>query len=140
MRYDIGISSDRRVQMESVIDSLIGLEQETWIENGVRWHRDDEYHAGIMVEDDFRDFAQHMTINGAWYGFNLHAGLLNAIDYRNCVFESIGQREVYTEKEMQLMRDELLKRMIGRLSKYARNGQRVAVNDNGGDVVGFRWE
>lgn len=139
MRYDAGIPIDRIRTLESVVDALLGIEEDSIEMNGVFFHRDSEYIAGIMTEEDIRKFAMAFEYNGRWYGFNMTNAILNGIDYMNSARTAVGQApESFTDYELNLIRSEFIERFSLRLKKYAM-GRRLAINDDGGDVVGFKW-
>jgi len=120
----------------AVVDGIIGAEEETWIQDGVRWHRDDEYHAGMMVEEDIKELAESLEYRERWYGINANIAIENGIERTKGIpFITSNPPQAF---EIGLMREEFVQRLIKRLQRY-RNGRRLAVRDDG-VIVWLRWE
>ena len=139
MRYDVGPIT-RVHELESVIDSLLGLEDEKINLDGVIFHRDSEWLAGIMTEEDIKELASMLEFHGRWYGFDVRKALVAAVEYRNHAKSIMGQQpESYSEFEYGLLRKELVERLSKRLLKYCGEHQ-LDVKYEGGNAVHFRWK
>ena len=120
----------------AIVDGIIGSEEETWIQYGVKWHRDDEYNAGIMTEEAIKEIAERLEYHGRWFGFNASDAIKEGIE---CFQQNPLIRSGCFEKyEIDLMRKDLIQRLIKRLHRY-RNGRQLAVKDDGA-VIWLRWE
>lgn len=136
IKYDSRLTGLRSAMLGSVVDGIIGSEEETWIQYGVMWHRDDEYNAGMMVEEDIKEIADCFEYRGRWYGINANIAIRNGIDrIKGISFITFNPPE---EFEIELMRADFVQRLIKRLQRYSK-GHRLAVRDDG-ENVWFRWE
>ena len=136
MRYDVGLPRNRIFELESLVDCILGVEKESWDYEGVTFHRDDESVAGIMTELDIKRIADSMEYQGRWLGFSVANMLAAGIER---VEIATMTKLNLTNKEYDLVRQELVERLAVRLKRYAKD-RRLAIDDKGGEVVGLRWE
>jgi len=80
MRYDVGLPRERIHELESVVDAIIGIEEESCEYEGTVFHRDDESIAGIMTEQDIKGIAESMEYQGRWLGFSVSNVLTMGIE------------------------------------------------------------
>ena len=136
MRYDVGLPRNRIFELESLVDCILGVEKESWDYEGVTFHRDDDSVAGIMTELDIERIADSMEYQARWLGFSVANMLAAGIER---VEIATMTKLNLTNKEYDLVRQELVERLAVRLKRYAKN-HRLAIDDKGGEVVGIRWE
>ena len=136
MRYDVGLPRERILELESVVDAIIGIEEESWEYEGTVFHRDDESIAGIMTEQDIKGIAENMEYQGRWLGFSVSNALTMGIER---VETASMKRLNLNDQEYRLLRQDFLERLASRLKRYEKD-HRLAIDDKGGEVVGLRWE
>lgn len=142
MRWDSKVPRERIIILESVVDQILGVSEETIALTGDKWLKDEC--PGFFTEADIREFACSLPFRDNWSSIHVTNALLNAIDIVNRAHSAIGTtEEVFTDYELQLMRQEFIERLIKRLNKYNR-GYKLAIKewdaDHAVDLVGFRWE
>lgn len=146
MRWDSRIPRERIPKLEAVVDQILGVSEESVAMNEDTWLRAwlKSECVGFITEAEIKEVAESPTHSKSWLPINVTNALLNAIDIVNNANYAMGIREdVFTNFEMQLMRQEFIERFAKRLNRYNK-GYRLNIKewDSGhlADLVGFRWE
>ena len=146
MRWDLRIPRERIPKLEAVVDQILGVSEESIAMNKEPWLRAwlKSECVGFITEAEIKEVAESLTYFKSWLPINVTNALLNAIDIVNNANCAMGIREdVFTNYEIQLMRQEFIERFAMRLNRYNK-GYKLAIKewDSGhlADLVGFRWE
>lgn len=138
MRWDVGLPRSRITKLEAVVDRILGVPEEVIAQSGYTWLRNES--TGFFTEAEIQNFASSLPIRNNWSPIHVTNALLNAIDDVNSTNSAIGKKEeVFTDYEMQLMRQEFVERLVKRLNRYNK-GYKLVTKEFNSDLVGFRWE
>jgi len=123
MRYDYGVAINRIGLLESVVDLILGPEA------------GGNHAVDIIEEDDIRFFANQLSFGLSYYPILIDEIISQGIkDWNTILF----CQEMFSDREVALIREEFLERFIKRIKRYSR-GRRLEMKDFGKNGVGFRW-